>query len=292
MWTRKELKQRAKASLKRYRGAAIGACLILMILQGIASGSMTSSSSSSEDTSSTYYNALIDDGMIFNDSSEDLGAQYGVYTDDSLELDSLYNTESILDYFEDYAMSESGLGMFSSMFTTKILILGILLVFVRILLNFFIVNPVMVGHSSFVYKNRYEKTSIGELAFAFNREDLFPVVKTMFLRDLYITLWFFLLIIPGIVKTYAYRMVPFILAENPQMDAKEAIRLSNEMTRGHKWKMFVLDFSFYGWYFLGAMTFGFANIVWTYPYVYATEAELYHELKQPFIKQAYEADVF
>ena len=101
MWTRKELKQRAKASLKRYRGAAIGACLILMILQGIASGSMTSSSSSSEDTSSTY-NALIDDGMIFNDSSEDLGAQYGVYTDDSLELDSLYNTESILDYFEEW----------------------------------------------------------------------------------------------------------------------------------------------------------------------------------------------
>ena len=150
----------------------------------------------------------------------------------------------------------------------------------------------IVGHASFFYKNRYEKTSVGELAFAFNRDELFPVVKTMFLRDLYVALWTLLLIIPGIVKNYAYRMVPFILSEYPQMSAKEALRLSDEMTRGHKAKMFILDLSFFGWYLLGAITFGLSDIVFTTPYVYATEAELYHVLKEPFIKQSYEEHVF
>ena len=164
--------------------------------------------------------------------------------------------------------------------------------FGRKLLILLAVNPVIVGHAGFFYKNRYEKTSVGELAFAFNREDLFPVVKTMFLRDLYIVLWTFLLIIPGIIKNYAYRMVPFILSEYPQMPAKEALRLSNEMTRGHKMKMFILDLSFFGWMLLGVITLGISDIVFTTPYIYATEAELYHVLKMPFIRQSSADDVF
>ena len=289
MWIRSELKQRAKENLKRYRRSAILACLILLVLQMLA-GTGNSNSSATSSSNSTYNYMYNED--IYDKQEEDSGAAYGLYTDDSFLSGITNDTEGVLNYFEEYAMNESGLGMFSSVLSTEIVFMGILLAILRVILNFVIINPVLVGHASFFYKNRYEKTSVGELAFAFNREELFPVVKTMFLRDLYITLWTLLLIIPGIVKNYAYRMVPFILSEYPQMSAKEALRLSDEMTRGHKAKMFVLDFSFYGWYFLGAMTFGFANIVWTYPYVYATEAELYHELKQPFIKQAYEADVF
>ena len=287
MWKRKELKRQAKQNLKRYHWRAVAVCVIIMILQTLAgSGSSGGSSASIGNTTNSIYNNAI------SSESSNSGEMYGIYEDESLDLDALYNNEDVMDYLGELATSVYGWNIFTDTMTSQLLILGILLGILRILLNFFIVNPIMVGQSSFFYKNRYEKTSIGELAFAFNREDLFPVVKTMFLRDLYIVLWSFLLIIPGIVKSYAYRMVPFILSEYPQMPAKEAIRLSSEMTRGHKWKMFVLDFSFFGWYFLGAVSFGIVNVLYTMPYVYATEAELYDVLKQPFRKESVEADVF
>ena len=262
MWVRSELKQRARANLKKYHWAAVGACIILLVLQLlVGQGNSSSTSSNNSYTDSDYYTES-------------------------------YSEESIAEFFESYAFSEFGLGMFSSILTGEIIVLGILLAILRVILNFVILNPVIVGNASFFYKNRLEKTSVGELAFAFNREDLFPVVKTMFFRDLYVMLWSFLLIIPGIVKSYAYRMVPYIISEYPQMSAKEALSLSNEMTRGHKWKMFVLDFSFFGWLLLGTITMGISDILFTTPYIYATEAELYDVLKQPFIKQSVEADVF
>ena len=289
MWIRSELKQRAKDNLKRYRRSAILACLILLVLQMLA-GTGNSNSSATSSSNSTYNYMYNED--IHDEQEEDSGAAYGLYTDDSFLSGIANDSEGALNYLEEYAMNESGLGMFSSILTTELVFMGILLAILRVILNFVIINPVIVGHASFFYKNRYEKTSVGELAFAFNREELFPVVKTMFLRDLYVTLWTLLLIIPGIVKNYAYRMVPFILSEYPQMSAKEALRLSDEMTRGHKAKMFILDLSFFGWYLLGAITFGLSDIVFTTPYVYATEAELYHVLKEPFIKQSYEEHVF
>ena len=289
MWIRSELKQRAKDNLKRYRRSAILACLILLVLQMLA-GTGNSNSSATSSSNSTYNYMYNED--IHDEQEEDSGAAYGLYTDDSFLSGIANDSEGALNYLEEYVMNESGLGMFSSILTTELVFMGILLAILRVILNFVIINPVIVGHASFFYKNRYEKTSVGELAFAFNREELFPVVKTMFLRDLYVTLWTLLLIIPGIVKNYAYRMVPFILSEYPQMSAKEALRLSDEMTRGHKAKMFILDLSFFGWYLLGAITFGLSDIVFTTPYVYATEAELYHVLKEPFIKQSYEEHVF
>ena len=289
MWIRSELKQRAKDNLKRYRRSAILACLILLVLQMLA-GTGNSNSSATSSSNSTYNYMYNED--IYDNQEDDSGAAYGLYTDDSFLSGIANDSEGALNYLEEYAMNESGLGMFSSILTTELVFMGILLAILRVILNFVIINPVIVGHASFFYKNRYEKTSVGELAFAFNREELFPVVKTMFLRDLYVTLWTLLLIIPGIVKNYAYRMVPFILSEYPQMSAKEALRLSDEMTRGHKAKMFILDLSFFGWYLLGAITFGLSDIVFTTPYVYATEAELYHVLKEPFIKQSYEEHVF
>lgn len=262
MWTRKELKTRAKQNFKRFYWSAVGACLILMLLQTLAgtgnAGSSATGSSSSVDT---------------------------IWTE-------TYDTSGVTNYMMDYAANGVGLGLLSSVITTQFVFFGILLMIVRLILNFVIVNPVVVGHASFFYKNRYEKTGVGELAFAFNREDLFPVAKTMFLKDLYVTLWSFVFVIPGIVKSYAYRMVPYILSEYPQMSSKEALRLSSEMTKGHKMNMFILDLSFFGWAILGALTLGVFNILFTTPYMYATEAELYDVLKQPFIKQSSQADVF
>ena len=105
------------------------------------------------------------------------------------------------------------------------------------------------------------------------------IVLTLFLRNLYTVLWTFLFIVPGIIKSYEYRMIPYILAENPDMDRREAFQLSKDMMQGEKWNAFVLDLSFIGWQILSGITLGIVGIFWTNPYVYATNAELYLELK-------------
>jgi uncharacterized membrane protein len=74
-------------------------------------------------------------------------------------------------------------------------------------------------------------------------------------------------------------MVPYILADNPNIGYKRAIELSNNMTAGNKFNMFVLDLSFIGWYILGMLAF-FIGTLFVLPYHFATEAELYLVLRK------------
>ena len=73
----------------------------------------------------------------------------------------------------------------------------------------------------------------------------------MFLMDLKTLLWLFLFIVPGVIKAYEYSMIPYLLAENPNLSASEAFSLSKQMTTGQKADLFVLDLSFLGWIILG-----------------------------------------
>ena len=66
-------------------------------------------------------------------------------------------------------------------------------------------------------------------------------------------------IVPGIVKYYEYLMVPYILAENPNMNQKEVFQISKRMMMGQKWNTFVLDCSFIGWRILEGITLGIVN---------------------------------
>lgn len=100
-----------------------------------------------------------------------------------------------------------------------------------------------------------------------------------FLIGLYTFLWSLLFVIPGIVKAYAYSMAPYILAENPEISASEAIRRSKEMTAGHKGELFVLDLSFIGWVLLGMLTLGILYYIYIIPYMNATFVNAYYALK-------------
>jgi len=100
-----------------------------------------------------------------------------------------------------------------------------------------------------------------------------------FLRDLYTALWGLLLVIPGIVKSLSYAMTPFIMAEQPELSASEAIQKSMLMMDGHKWDLFVLELSFIGWSIMAAMTFNIGNLVLN-PYKNAAITAFYRELKQ------------
>jgi len=90
--------------------------------------------------------------------------------------------------------------------------------------------------------------------------------------------WSLLLVIPGIVKGYAYLMAPYILADNPGMSAREALAESKSMTNGHKLDLFVLVLSFIGWFLLIPITLGFI-MIWLVPYTNATLANYYLAMK-------------
>ena len=105
------------------------------------------------------------------------------------------------------------------------------------------------------------------------------IAKTMFFRDLYTVLWSMLFIIPGIVKSYEYQMIPYLLADNPQMTKEEAFAESKRMMQGQKWNAFVLDLSFIGWDILSGMTMGILGIFYVQPYKDGTHAALYEALR-------------
>ena len=99
-----------------------------------------------------------------------------------------------------------------------------------------------------------------------------------FLRRLYVVLWSLLFIIPGIIKGYSYSMTPFILAENPDLTASQAIAMSQDLMDGHKADLFFLDLSFIGWDILAVLTFNLGNIALN-PYRNAAYAAFYRQLQ-------------
>lgn len=112
--------------------------------------------------------------------------------------------------------------------------------------------------------------------------DYFRWFKTAFcarfLTGLFIFLWSLLLVIPGIVASYTYAMVPYILAEDPDLTASEAIAASKRLMEGNRWRLFCLEFSFIGWAFLCAFTLGIGNLFLT-PYRAAAKAAFYRDLR-------------
>lgn len=107
--------------------------------------------------------------------------------------------------------------------------------------------------------------------------------KVTFLTGLFTALWSLLLIVPGIIKSYAYSQAMYILAENPGMGAREALKRSEEMMNGHKMELFVLGLSFIGWILLTCITFGIAGI-WVIPYMSATCANFYNSIKPAVVE--------
>ena len=157
-------------------------------------------------------------------------------------------------------------------------VVGIVLL-ISVLITLFAINPLVVGAKRFFMVSRQEKAGLGELGFAF-KKGYFNVVKIEFLRGLFTWLWTLLFIIPWIIKGYEYRMIPYILAENPEIDYKEAFHLSKEMMTWEKWNTFVLDLSFILWGILSIFTCMIASVFYVAPYIQHTNAELYAILRE------------
>lgn len=97
---------------------------------------------------------------------------------------------------------------------------------------------------------------------------------------LWIVLWSLLLYVPGIIKAYAYSMTPYILADCPNVTAKDALRLSMRMTQSYKMDIFVTQLSFLGWMLLSTLTCGILHLLHVGPYMSLTMGGVYQELKK------------
>lgn len=153
---------------------------------------------------------------------------------------------------------------------------------VGIAVSTFVTNVLEIGARKFFLENTNEPVKIDALGFGFKKEHYMNIVKVSFMKNLYIFLWSLLFIIPGIIKSFEYYYVSYLLSEDPNMDYKKALEISKQMTDGHKWDIFVLELSFIGWHILGGLTFNMVDIFWTNPYQYATEAELYLYAKNDY----------
>ena len=105
----------------------------------------------------------------------------------------------------------------------------------------------------------------------------FPAFGARILCQIFTFLWSLLFVIPGIIAAFSYAMVPYVLADNPWMTANEAIVESKILMRGNKWRLFCLNLSFIGWYFLGGFTLGIA-LIWVIPYHQAAIAAFYRDI--------------
>ena len=144
------------------------------------------------------------------------------------------------------------------------------------LAQFLIGGAIELGFATFLLRqHRREELDFQDLFSQFHRFGQGFAQK--FLRILYITLWSLLFVSPGIVKSYAYAMTPFIMAENPEMSANDAITASRELMDGHKGDLFILDLSFIGWGILAAVTCNIGHLALN-PYRNAAYAAFYKDL--------------
>ena len=181
------------------------------------------------------------------------------------------------EYVQNMTSGNISVGAAAAVVLAALLIIIAALAFV-ILVNVLIVNPLLVGINRFKINAVNDKGNVSDLGHGFDCAYK-RNIKTLFFVDLYLILWSCLFIIPGIVKSYQYRMIPYILAENPDIDKNEAFAKSKAMMKGNKWRAFVLDLSFILWDFLGAITLGIVSTFYVEPYKHLTDAALYETLK-------------
>lgn len=141
-----------------------------------------------------------------------------------------------------------------------------------------VAGPMTVGLCTFFLS--IVRRRKGELSEIFNGFQSFGTALAAYLlMCIFIFLWSLLLIVPGIIASLAYSMTLFIVAEEPSIGPYDAIKRSRDMMRGKKWKLFCLHWRFFGWSLLAIfLTFGI-GFLWLFPYMYATFAKFYDDLR-------------
>ncbi|MCB2361167.1 DUF975 family protein [Clostridium estertheticum] len=152
-----------------------------------------------------------------------------------------------------------------------------LIPFIGPIILILLVGPITLGFvTCFLKIVRKEPFMFENLFDGFN--NFSSAVLAQLLITIFVFLWTLLLIIPGIIASYSYFLVFYILSDNPDLSAMDALKMSKKMMKGHKWKLFCLQLSFIGWGILGILSL-YIGYLWLTPYMYASIANFYEDLK-------------
>ncbi len=274
MWTRKSVKQKGKKAFYLNYWKCVLVALILCFVIGATGGSYSGGSYSIPAITSQFTNSD-------TDNDPDIDIEPDIDPEDTsfdlqldLDGDGVNDVDSTVD--KDQAVGFA-VGAVVVAFVVG-LIFSIIIGAFALAFKYLLLTPFEYGCRKFFRKNLDEPAKLSNIVYVFDSHYK-NVVKTAFLRDLFIWLWSLLFVIPGIIKSYEYRLVPYIVSENPNINYKDALAESKKLMQGNKWKTFVLDISFIGWDILSLMTWGFLDIFFVGPYKASTEAALYETLK-------------
>ena len=147
----------------------------------------------------------------------------------------------------------------------------------------FVLGPITIGYDFFslgLARGMDVKATTPYECFASGQYG--RLTLAFFMQNLFIFLWSLLFMIPGIIKSLSYAMMPFILMDHPEMGWQEALNESKQMMNGHKGDLFVLYLSFILWLLLVEVTWGIASL-YVAPYMQQTLANFYRSLKEESI---------
>ncbi len=189
------------------------------------------------------------------------GGETGIFSPQNLELDTESLTKIIPSPSEPFLAILGAIMAFSFVFSVAMFILGSITTFGYARFNLMLIDG--------------ESPSVKEIFSFFPRAG--KAIVTNLFRQLFISLWSLLFLIPGIIAMYNYAMTTYILAENPTLSPRDALRQSKDLMYGHRWRFFCMRLSFIGWILLGCLTLGI-GLLWVLPYVQAATADFYREI--------------
>ena len=296
MWTRKQIKTKAKEAFKVNYWKCVLVGLIFCVIVGGASGTFSGATSGMSSTSSglIYNSTKVDEEVDSIESDmDDMEDELDEIADKIDEIDNEENADEDDITAIGFTVASSsdedgeidvdgtsiafGLAAFG-FFMLAAMIIILITTAVGLAIKILLINPVEFGCKNFFRRNLDEPANLSSVTFGFDK-NYKNAVKTGFFKDLFVWLWSLLFVIPGIIKAYEYRLVPYIYAENPDMKYSDILAESSKLMKGNKWKTFVLDLSFIGWEILSLMTCGLLSVFYVDPYRLQTDAALYEAIK-------------
>lgn len=305
MFSRKNLKTCSRLNLKNHYGIFVIACLLAAFLGVAYSGTLTAIQSfSSADIESsvsdnirtnlgTDFASVLDELLNDNFSNAENIANDSIQKEDKnyhgLEIG---HRRGVLASIVNKVSSGSFLITIYSAINKMVgsqdiayIIFSMLVLVVMFLFWTLFINTYNVIYRRLFMEGRiYEKVPIQRFLYLYKGKRLIKSAHTLLLTSVFKFLWD-LTIIGGIIKYYSYFMVPYIVAENPNIKPLDAINLSRKMMKGHKWECFVLDLSFIGWDILGFLTIGLLSLFFVNPYKEAVYCEYYAYIRKLAIKE-------
>lgn len=288
MWKRTELKKKAHALLKQNYWKAISVCFIIAMLTTAYPVSTTFIS-----LQNVSVERVPDAAFALDIPNSEIVLQTISHFFESVSLPGIGGSvmtavgQIAIDMFSNHITLFFNILRSVNAFLSEGIGAGLMLTAAGLLFAFlyqiFINNLLLIGEKRFFMESHsYNKTMISKIFFLFKLRCLRRPAWIMFCRSLFQSLWN-LTIVGGIIKHYEYSMIPFILAENPQISRRDAFFLSRQLTSHNKWRLFLLDLSFAGWVILSVFTLGLLEFLFVNPYITLCRSELYLSLRRNYV---------